>query len=56
MKTNVGKVTANVLVRDSSGKPSFSDINNIPEVFWNLLTEEEKEEIRNDRITLRSNT
>ena len=56
MDSTKGKVTANALVRNSEGKPQFTDINNIPEVFWDLLTEAEKEEIRNDRITLSGNT
>lgn len=50
------KVQAWALVRDKNGKPSFADINNIPDVFWNLLTEDEKEEIRNDRIALSRNS
>lgn len=50
------KVTAHCLVRDKNGKPKFDDINNIPDVFWDLLTEDEKEDIRNDRIALSSNS
>mgnify|MGYP000713338782 CR=1 FL=1 len=56
MEVSTGKITAVAIVRDSNGKPKFTDINNIPAIFWNTLTKEEKEEIRNDRITLRSNS
>ncbi len=56
MKTSIGKITGYALVRDKEGRPKFNDINNIPKVFWDLLTEKEKEEIQNGRNTLRSNT
>ena len=56
MNTGTGKLRAVALVRDASGKPKFNDINNIPKVFWDMLTEKEKEEVENDRVTLRSNS
>lgn len=37
------------LVRDVNGKPKFDDINNIPAVFWNALTAEEKAAIIEER-------
>ena len=56
MKTIAGKVTAYALVRDKNGKPSFSDINNIPKIYWDLLTDKEKEVIQDGSNTLRRNT
>jgi hypothetical protein len=30
------------LVRDPQGNPKFDDYNNIPQIFWDMLTAEEK--------------
>jgi hypothetical protein len=49
------EVKAYGLVRNAEGKPQFADINNIPDPFWNMLTDEEKQEVKNDRIALSSN-
>ena len=32
----------NFLVRDTDGNPKFDDINNVPQIFWGMLTEAEK--------------
>lgn len=56
IKANKGKLKGYGLVRDKEGNPKFNDINNIPRVFWDLLTEKEQEEIQNGRNTPRSNT
>lgn len=37
------------IVRDKNGKPKFDDIYNIPQGFWNSLTTEEQEVIKNER-------
>ena len=37
------------LVRDKNGKPKFDNINNIPDYFWDQLSDTEKEDIRNER-------
>lgn len=50
LKTGRGKVSAALLVRDGkTGKPKFKDIFNIPKVFWDALTDEEKAEIEQQR-------
>ena len=56
MEVLSGKVKAYALVRDAEGKPKFDDINNIPEPIWEMLTEDEKEEIRNGSNTPNSNS
>jgi hypothetical protein len=33
------------LVRDQDGNPKFDDYNNIPQVWWDMLTEAEKASI-----------
>ena len=38
-----------LLVRDKYGVPKFDDIFDIDEVFWNVLTEEEKNNIKKQR-------
>ena len=38
-----------MLVRDKDGVPKFDDIFNIDEVFWNILTAEEKSIIKKQR-------
>lgn len=43
------KIKGYGLVRGPDGKPKFDDINNIPEVFWNMLTDAEKQEIEDER-------
>lgn len=50
-----GRMTAFGLVRDANGKPKIDDIFNIPEPIWNLLTEDEQQEIENVRNTSRNN-
>ena len=36
-------------IQDKDGKPMFADIHNIPDHFWELLTETEKKVIENAR-------
>ena len=40
---------AYALVRDKNGKPKFDNINNIPQPYWDMLTETEKQEIIKER-------
>jgi len=37
------------LVRDKYGVPKFDDINNIPAVWWDMLTDDEKANIIKQR-------
>tara|TARA_R110000772_G_C13310322_1_gene440480 strand:- start:53866 stop:54060 length:195 start_codon:yes stop_codon:yes gene_type:complete len=37
------------LVRDKNGEPKFDSIVNIPQPYWDMLTEEEKLKIINKR-------
>ena len=46
--------TGTILVRDKNGKPKFDDINNIPQTLWDMLTEDEQQEIENGRNTFSS--
>ena len=41
-----GKVRAFGLVRDKAGKPKIDNIQGIPRPIWDLLTEGEKQEIK----------
>ena len=38
-----------LLVRDKDGVPKFDDIFNIDDIFWNVLTQEEKDRIIKQR-------
>ena len=51
-----GKWTGYALVRDKDGRPKFDDLNNIPQQIWDMLTEDEQQEIQNGRNTRNSNT
>ena len=55
MKTSNATIKVVALIRDKDGVPLFEDINNIPEVFWQLLTEKEKEVIKDGRNSSRRN-
>jgi hypothetical protein len=46
METKKAKWKAFALIRDKDGKPKIDDKNNIPEQIWNMLTETEKQEIK----------
>lgn len=49
VKGQLGKFQGNFLVRDKNGKPKFDDIHNIPDCFWEMLTDKEKQEIIKQR-------
>lgn len=52
---NKGKVKGYILVRDRNGKPKF-DTKQIPQDIWdNILTNEEREELINGGYTPRNN-
>lgn len=56
MKTTSGKVKAYALVRDKNGKPKINNIYGIPQPLWELLTNNEKQEVLiNGGYTLSSN-
>lgn len=41
--------TGYCLVRDKNGEPKFDDINDIPQPYWDMLTEDEKQNIIDKR-------
>lgn len=56
MKSNTGKVKAYALIRDKNGKPRIDNIYGIPQGIWNLLTNEEQQEVlKNGGYALSSN-
>jgi hypothetical protein len=56
VKTKPGKITAYGIVRDRNGKPRFDNINNIPAQIWDMLTDDEKQEIEIGRYTSRNDS
>lgn len=42
------EISGVVLVRDCDGNPKFDDIDNIPDIVWETLTDKEKEVISNE--------
>ena len=49
VKSPPGKWRAYGLVRDSSGKPKIDNVDKIHEKIWELLTDEEKDEVNKKR-------
>lgn len=49
VKAGKPKIGLFALVRDKNGKPKFDKTDNIHPELWKLLTDEEKEEIKDGR-------
>jgi hypothetical protein len=46
LKAGIGTWTGFGLVRDKNGKPKIDDPTNIPQPIWDMLTEQEQEDIK----------
>ena len=55
-KSGEGKWKGYGLVRDKNGRPKFDDTTNIPQQLWDMLTEDEQQEIQDGRNTRNSDT
>ena len=54
--TKPARVQMVALIRDKNGKPRIDDPENIPPAIFNLLTQAEKEALKNGDHTRNSNT